>query len=123
MFFFCYYLIFISFFFFFLMIRRPPRSTLFPYTTLSRSLLELEQELVDLARDVVDAAAQRELVGRFAPFGSSLRRHELVLRHEITPGRVERDQVGDDALDERESTIGFGEGEVLSGHRRNLLAA
>src|SRR5256886_5828512 len=25
-------------FFFFLMIRRPPRSTLFPYTTLSRSL-------------------------------------------------------------------------------------
>src|SRR5438093_11525760 len=30
-----------SFFFFFLMIRRPPRSTLFPYTTLFRSLHEL----------------------------------------------------------------------------------
>src|SRR5438876_3140761 len=29
----------ISIFFFFLMIRRPPRSTLFPYTTLFRSLL------------------------------------------------------------------------------------
>src|SRR2546427_12920397 len=29
------------FFFFFLMIRRPPRSTLFPYTTLFRSPLEL----------------------------------------------------------------------------------
>src|SRR2546426_12518784 len=28
--------------FFFLMIRRPPRSTLFPYTTLFRSLLERE---------------------------------------------------------------------------------
>src|SRR2546430_696812 len=28
-------------FFFFLMIRRPPRSTLFPYTTLFRSLLPL----------------------------------------------------------------------------------
>src|SRR2546429_9787308 len=28
------------FFFFFLMIRRPPRSTLFPYTTLFRSLLD-----------------------------------------------------------------------------------
>src|ERR1035438_10819916 len=27
-----------SFFFFFLMIRRPPRSTLFPYTTLFRSV-------------------------------------------------------------------------------------
>src|SRR5471030_3348053 len=32
MFFLCF-----SFFFFFLMIRRPPRSTLFPYTTLFRS--------------------------------------------------------------------------------------
>src|SRR5438876_7677198 len=31
-----------SFFFFFLMIRRPPRSTLFPYTTLFRSLLALD---------------------------------------------------------------------------------
>src|SRR2546430_11286800 len=29
--------LFIFFFFFFLMIRRPPRSTLFPYTTLFRS--------------------------------------------------------------------------------------
>src|SRR5438270_13776703 len=29
----------LSFIFFFLMIRRPPRSTLFPYTTLFRSLL------------------------------------------------------------------------------------
>src|SRR5256885_16333373 len=34
-------------FFFFLMIRRPPRSTLFPYTTLFRS---------DAARDVARAA-------------------------------------------------------------------
>src|SRR6266513_6373240 len=33
--FFCF---FFFFFFFFLMIRRPPRSTLFPYTTLFRSL-------------------------------------------------------------------------------------
>src|SRR6266704_6904768 len=35
-----YYILFINiyyFFFFFLMIRRPPRSTLFPYTTLFRS--------------------------------------------------------------------------------------
>src|SRR2546430_10333828 len=30
--------IIVMFFFFFLMIRRPPRSTLFPYTTLFRSL-------------------------------------------------------------------------------------
>src|SRR5215204_7049886 len=39
-FFFSFFLIFsfcLFFFFFFLMIRRPPRSTLFPYTTLCRS--------------------------------------------------------------------------------------
>src|SRR3989442_13985888 len=35
---------FASLFFFFLMIRRPPRSTLFPYTTLFRSYLTAEGE-------------------------------------------------------------------------------
>src|SRR3712207_8285814 len=33
--------------FFFLMIRRPPRSTLFPYTTLFRSESELEAAIVE----------------------------------------------------------------------------
>src|SRR5438876_11133034 len=33
-----------SLFFFFLMIRRPPRSTLFPYTTLFRSCDHVEQQ-------------------------------------------------------------------------------
>src|SRR2546425_8268795 len=32
--------------FFFLMIRRPPRSTLFPYTTLFRSLAQSDQTIV-----------------------------------------------------------------------------
>src|SRR5947199_10844869 len=36
-FFLCLAVTFFIFFFFFLMIRRPPRSTLFPYTTLFRS--------------------------------------------------------------------------------------
>src|SRR2546421_13094911 len=36
-FFFYVYISLLYFFFFFLMIRRPPRSTLFPYTTLFRS--------------------------------------------------------------------------------------
>src|SRR5260221_2230335 len=39
--------------FFFLMIRRPPRSTLFPYTTLFRSLLHVQ---------LADQAAQRLVV-------------------------------------------------------------
>src|SRR5689334_25439613 len=55
---------FFSFFFFFLMIRRPPRSTLFPYTTLFRS-----------ARTVV--VAHRDL-------GEALTRHQLAL-HEADP--------------------------------------
>src|SRR2546429_9353582 len=38
------------FFFFFLMIRRPPRSTLFPYTTLFRSI----EIMNDLAKDMTD---------------------------------------------------------------------
>ena len=40
-FFFYFFLFFCLFSFFFLMIRRPPRSTLFPYTTLFRSVLEI----------------------------------------------------------------------------------
>src|SRR3712207_7586557 len=47
--------------FFFLMIRRPPRSTLFPYTTLFRSAVVHEHQLVlgrDRARAVHEPAVQ-----------------------------------------------------------------
>src|SRR5574343_359594 len=37
-------------FFFFLMIRRPPRSTLFPYTTLFRSIANVARETRTLRR-------------------------------------------------------------------------
>src|SRR5437879_13799369 len=40
--------IFLFSFFFFLMIRRPPRSTLFPYTTLFRSILGIAQRRIRL---------------------------------------------------------------------------
>src|SRR5258705_3659294 len=44
-----------SFFFFFLMIRRPPRSTLFPYTTLFRSaeIHHAHRALAELLFDLV----------------------------------------------------------------------
>src|SRR2546430_16706551 len=45
------------FFFFFLMIRRPPRSTLFPYTTLFRSIIAFRR--VVLAPEV-HRSAQRQ---------------------------------------------------------------
>src|SRR5687768_18484278 len=41
----CYNLLF--FIFFFLMIRRPPRSTLFPYTTLFRSMKLVEENIAN----------------------------------------------------------------------------
>src|SRR2546422_11600227 len=44
----------IIFFFFFLMIRRPPRSTLFPYTTLFRSI-----EIVDVPQVGFDVGSAR----------------------------------------------------------------
>src|SRR2546425_8011697 len=43
----------LSFFFFFLMIRRPPRSTLFPYTTLFRSHVQLLEQVEALDHAVV----------------------------------------------------------------------
>src|SRR3712207_9465015 len=65
--------------FFFLMIRRPPRSTLFPYTTLFRSGVRavvwgtasiLPEQCVELHRlliDDIDLPAARELWARLWP--------------------------------------------------------
>src|SRR3712207_7378047 len=44
------------------MIRRPPRSTLFPYTTLFRSIHEQETHLVYFAAEVLAGQTVRELV-------------------------------------------------------------
>src|SRR2546426_10283462 len=52
----------VFFFFFFLMIRRPPRSTLFPYTTLFRS------SGCSMARRVPGSSQRR---GRASPAGSA----------------------------------------------------
>src|SRR2546427_12905787 len=48
----------ILFFFFFLMIRRPPRSTLFPYTTLFRSH---DWVAIDAMHTVVGAGAREQI--------------------------------------------------------------
>src|ERR1039458_10841655 len=47
-------------FFFFLMIRRPPRSTLFPYTTLFRSLDDAVTGSVDRPSCVTDYPSRSE---------------------------------------------------------------
>src|SRR5256885_15687979 len=51
-----------GFYFFFLMIRRPPRSTLFPYTTLFRSVhhVGLQVERQQVGRGVCDKSRSEE---------------------------------------------------------------
>src|SRR2546430_9548701 len=68
-------------FFFFLMIRRPPRSTLFPYTTLFRSSVPLEAVLPTGTKDLVFVNRGD---GRFVPREArvGLRGDSLVERSE-----------------------------------------
>src|SRR3989454_2851378 len=62
------------------MIRRPPRSTLFPYTTLFRSLLEA-RPATELKAEGPDAARALEFARRFARHhGLDLRLHFCVHR-------------------------------------------
>src|SRR5690242_21294595 len=66
------------------MIRRPPRSTLFPYTTLFRSMLgyESEDEMLelDVARDVYMDPEHRQNWERAMLEGGEVRNAELVLK-------------------------------------------
>src|SRR2546429_6019580 len=78
----CFLSMLIYLFFFFLMIRRPPRSTLFPYTTLFRSLLIVSgyapyyttEQLHDIA------STTHELVGAAAILRSEEHTSELQSR-------------------------------------------
>src|SRR2546430_8923939 len=66
--------------FFFLMIRRPPRSTLFPYTTLFRSrqgdLVRAARARLDGLEDLHAAAARGREMDRGAPRGRRPARSE-----------------------------------------------
>src|SRR2546430_16567386 len=63
-------------FFFFLMMRRPPRSTLFPYTTLFRSLYpRADVLLLDEPTRGIDVGAKVDLyraIGRLAAEGKAI---------------------------------------------------
>src|SRR2546429_4770003 len=64
------------------MIRRPPRSTLFPYTTLFRSQLRIRQQCPELLDETGHGLPQaREVVGRSEEHTSELQsRLHLVCR-------------------------------------------
>src|SRR5262245_66025399 len=63
---------FILSFFFFLMIRRPPRSTLFPYTTLFRSSSIMGQRVAELVSRRRGRTAKRDAVERSEEHTSEL---------------------------------------------------
>src|SRR2546425_8132226 len=63
------------------MIRRPPRSTLFPYTTLFRSLFEDPQ-----------VRARENILRLVVPLVGALAMPGVVPRLTLTPGRVERSE-------------------------------
>src|ERR1043166_6396911 len=94
-------------FLFFLMRRRPPRSTLFPYTTLFRSVLHGR----------ADDVALREHPDRLARVVDDEEAADVVLRehHERLPGRLR----GAD----RDDLVPLGGEDVRDGHGRSPLAA
>src|SRR5439155_16282521 len=84
--------------------------------------LELEQESVYQAADVLDARAQRWLLGRLAPSRPGLRGDELVLRHQIAPVTMKGDEIGYDPIYKGQGTVRFSEREVFARHGTNLDA-
>src|SRR2546426_9070406 len=82
------------------MIRRPPRSTLFPYTTLFRSVLQLHPGQKHVL--VVDSRRSRLYV-----FGNDQGRPRLVADFYVTLGKngVEKTREGDQKTDRKSTRL------------------
>src|SRR2546422_6681435 len=84
------------FYLFFLMIRRPPRSTLFPYTTLFRSRLEVRVHL--------DDADLRDLGGRH-PWPTRTPTEPSAARGNTSDGHVRRSHRSEEHTSELQSRL------------------
>src|SRR2546430_16106156 len=83
--------------FFFLMIRRPPRSTLFPYTTLFRSVfpvLTLSRESAVLERARARFAAVEQVEEQWYPLGEELLAHGAEIEALAAAGSVRLERRG-----------------------------
>src|SRR5258707_14807120 len=85
------------FFFFFLMIRRPPRSTLFPYTTLFRS------ERIPLRAGRLEAEQRQHPVGRLAQHPHERREYREERAHRR--GHPERRSLGVSERDRKSTRL------------------
>src|SRR3712207_8402621 len=100
-------------FFFFLMIRRPPRSTLFPYTTLFRSRATLRQPLGPAA----DAGADGGGVGARRAAARAPRRRRRV---DALPARSEEHTSELQSRQSRISPLVFKKKKKIESSRINL---
>src|SRR2546422_4208553 len=80
--------LFSLFFFFFLMIRRPPRSTLFPYTTLFRSALGVRYLGVCCGAGPHHVRSLAEALGRRPPASRTCRRDRKSTRLNSSHGYI-----------------------------------
>src|SRR5258707_8777869 len=77
--------------FFFLIIRRPPRSTLFPYTTLFRSVEEVDNSFIAAVAEISITEAGAPQVRRrlppppWRPVGQTLARPERIVKGVAVP--------------------------------------
>src|SRR3712207_8476608 len=88
--------------FFFLMIRRPPRSTLFPYTTLFRSRVLNHEEL--LAGDVSLEYVSRLMRRRYTE-GPTLRKILQTLWYQVNNGQEVRSEEHTSELQSRQYLV------------------
>src|SRR5205823_12392198 len=88
---FVYYILFFFFFFFFLLIRPPLRSTLFPYTTLFRSIvvIDIQITLKQMLRDFIGIRVNRAKKSGMVNITSSVNSRERsginTILHELNP--------------------------------------
>src|SRR3712207_9400271 len=103
------------------MIRRPPRSTLFPYTTLFRSRLERAQHEDAHAREERPVDLERRVLGRRADERDRARLHvreESVLLRLVQP----MDLVGEEDRPAAEGAAVLGLGNDLADSRQAFAA-
>src|SRR2546427_3733080 len=80
------------------MIRRPPRSTLFPYTTLFRSLIEKDEGVavprgaldITLYRDDLETVGPKPVIGETRIPGDLAGKHVVIVDDVLYTGRTVR---------------------------------